>query len=144
VLNKYSQAFQKPMNGFEPEALEMLRSYAWPGNVRELENVVQRAIILAPSQTVRAEDLTLNSPEEEAGGFDDVVDIGEYQPAGSFERKIHEYKVKLAVSAVRENNGNKTLAARRLCISRAYLHRLIRLAEPDQVFENNLKESVTA
>ena len=144
VLHKYSQAFQKPMNGFEPEALEMLRNYAWPGNVRELENVVQRAIILAPNQMVRAEDLTLNSPEEEAGSFDDVVDIGEYQPAGSFERKIHEYKVKLAVSAVRENNGNKTLAARRLCISRAYLHRLIRLAEPDQVFENNLKEPVTA
>ena len=58
-----------------------------------------------------------------------MVDIGDYQPAGSFERQIHEYKVKLAVSAVRENNGNKTLAARSLCISRAYLHRLIRLSE---------------
>lgn len=144
VLHKYSQSFQKPMKGFEPEALEMLQSYPWPGNVRELENVVQRAIILAPGQTVRAEDLTLNSPEEETGGFEDVVDIGQYQPAGSFERKIHEYKVKLAVSAVRENNGNKTLAARRLCISRAYLHRLIRLAETDQLFESNVRESVTA
>ena len=142
VLHKYSQSFQKPMIGFEHEALEMLQNYPWPGNVRELENVVQRAIILATEQTVRAEDLTLNSPEEETGHFDDVVDIGQYQPAGSFERKIHEYKVKLAVSAVRENNGNKTLAARRLCISRAYLHRLIRLAEADQLFDN--RESVTA
>lgn len=144
VLHKYAQSFQKPMKGFDREALEMLQNYPWPGNVRELENVVQRAIILAPGQTVRAEDLTLNSPEEETAGFDDVVDIGQYQPAGSFERKIHEYKVKLAVSAVRENNGNKTLAARRLCISRAYLHRLIRLAESDQLFENNVRESVTA
>ena len=132
------------MDGIEPEALEMLQSYSWPGNVRELENVMQRAIILAPGHTVRAADLSLNVQEDEATGFDDVVDIGEYQPAGSFERQIHEYKVKLAVSAVRENNGNKTLAARRLCISRAYLHRLIRLAGSDQVFEQNLRESVTA
>ena len=143
-LQKYSISFQKPMDGIEPEALEMLQSYSWPGNVRELENVMQRAIILAPGRTVRAADFSLNVQEDEATGFDDVVDIGEYQPAGSFERQIHEYKVKLAVSAVRENNGNKTLAARRLCISRAYLHRLIRLAGPDQVFEPNLRESVTA
>ena len=143
-LQKYSISFQKPMDGIEPEALEMLQSYSWPGNVRELENVMQRAIILAPGRTVRAADFSLNVQEDEATGFDDVVDIGEYQPAGSFERQIHEYKVKLAVSAVRENNGNKTLAARRLCISRAYLHRLIRLAGPDQVFEQNLRESVTS
>ncbi len=143
-LQKYSISFQKPMDGIEPEALEMLQSYSWPGNVRELENVMQRAIILAPGRTVRAADFSLNVQEDEATGFDDVVDIGEYQPAGSFERQIHEYKVKLAVSAVRENNGNKTLAARRLCISRAYLHRLIRLAGSDQVFEQNLRESVTA
>ena len=122
----------------------MLQTYSWPGNVRELENVMQRAIIMAPGQFVRAEDLTLTIQEEEASELDDVVDIAEYQPAGSFERQIHEYKVKLAVSAVRENNGNKTLAARSLRISRAYLHRLIRLAEPEQEFEQHSRESVTA
>ena len=144
ILHKYAQAFQKPMEGIEPEALELLQSYPWPGNVRELENVLQRAIILAPGQIVRAEDLTLSTPEEDAPGFTDVVDIADYQPAGSFERQIHDYKVKLAVSAVRENNGNKTLAARSLCISRAYLHRLIRLAEPNQMYEQHLRESATA
>jgi DNA-binding NtrC family response regulator len=143
-LQKYSQTFQKPMDGFAPDAMEMLQGYTWPGNVRELENVVQRAIIMAPGQFIRAEDLTLNSHEEEATSFDEVVNIGEYQPAGSFERQIQEYKVKLAVTAVRENNGNKTVAARRLCISRAYLHRLIRLAESDQVFDQSLRETATA
>jgi len=144
LLQKYSQTFQKPMEGFEPDAMEMLQSYTWPGNVRELENVVQRAIIMAPGQLVRSEDLTLSAPEEEVSSFEDVVNIGEYQPAGSFERQIQEYKVKIAVNAVRENNGNKTLAARRLCISRAYLHRLIRLAESDQIFDHNLRETATA
>jgi DNA-binding NtrC family response regulator len=124
-----------------------LQSYTWPGNVRELENVMQRAIILAGGQTVRAEDLSLNQqqPQEEDGGeIEDVVDIGDYHPAGSFERQLRDYKVKLAVAAVRENNGTKTLAARSLCISRAYLHRLIRLDEPDATFEQDLRQSVTA
>ncbi len=143
-LQKYSKSFQKPMVGIEPEALAMLQSCAWPGNVRELENVMQRAIIVAHAQTVRAEDLALNPQEEEVAELDDVVDIADYQPAGSFERQIHEYKVKLAIAAVRENNGNKTLAARSLCISRAYLHRLIRLAEQEQTFDQNARESVTA
>jgi len=111
--------------------------------VRELENVMQRAIILSPGQAVRAEDLTLSSQDDEVGDIGDVVDIGDYNPAGSFERQIRDYKIKLAVAAVREHNGNKTLAARSLCISRAYLHRLIRLAEPDPLFDQDLR-SVTA
>ena len=146
-LRQYAQVFQKPMESIDPEAMAILQSYTWPGNVRELENVMQRAIILAGGQTVRAEDLSLNQqqPQEEDGGeIEDVVDIGDYHPAGSFERQLRDYKVKLAVAAVRENNGNKTLAARSLCISRAYLHRLIRLDEPDATFEQDLRQSVTA
>ena len=64
--------------------------------------------------------------------------------SGSFERQLRDYKVKLAVTAVRENNGNKTLAARSLSISRAYLHRLIRLADPDPMFDQDLRETVNA
>jgi DNA-binding NtrC family response regulator len=132
------------MDSIEPEAIHMLQSYPWPGNVRELENVMQRAIILAPGQTVRVEDLTLTLPEEDAVDREDVVDIGDYHPAGSFERQLRDYKVKLAVTAVRENNGNKTLAARSLSISRAYLHRLIRLADADTLFDHDLRETVNA
>jgi DNA-binding NtrC family response regulator len=130
-LRHYAQTFQKPMDEIDPDAMEMLQSYSWPGNVRELENVMQRAIIMAPAKSVRAEDLSITIHEEDLGAGDGVVDIGDYQPAGSFERQLRDYKVKLAVNAVREHNGNKTLAARSLCISRAYLHRLIRIAEPE-------------
>ncbi|MGB6743178.1 MAG: sigma-54 dependent transcriptional regulator [Terracidiphilus sp.] len=144
-LDHYAQLFQKPMECIEPEAMDMLQSYPWPGNVRELENVMQRAIILSPGRSIRAEDLSLNLHDEDVSTYDGVVDIGDYQPAGSFERQLRDYKIKLAVAAVRENNGNKTLAARSLCISRAYLHRLIRLAETDPTFaEQNLRETATA
>ena len=141
-LQQYSVAFQKPMDGIQPEAMELLQNYSWPGNVRELENVLQRAIILAPGQVVRAEDLTLNNEEVEGGDLEDVVDISDYNPASSFERQLRDYKVKLAVNAVRDNNGNKTMAARSLCISRAYLHRLIRLADSDTVFDPDLRQTV--
>jgi transcriptional regulator with PAS, ATPase and Fis domain len=126
-LHHYGQLFQKKMTGIEPDALTLLQDYHWPGNVRELENVIQRAIILASGNTLRAEDLPRNLHEEAVTNEQDCV------PGGSFERQLREYKIKLAETALRENNGNKTLAARSLSISRGYLHRLIRLAGSDSV-----------
>ncbi|MGD0938752.1 MAG: sigma-54 dependent transcriptional regulator [Terracidiphilus sp.] len=150
-LRFYGQMFQKPMDDIEPRAIALLQNYRWPGNVRELENVMQRAIILSSGKIVRAEDFSLRIEEADPYSNDlgdipdgDIVDISDYNPAGSFERQLRDYKIKLAVNAVRENNGNKTLAARSLCISRAYLHRLIRLAEPDTLFEQNLRDVESA
>ena len=137
-LKHYSRVFQKPMEAIGPEAMATLSSYPWPGNVRELENTIQRAIILAPGTTVRAEDLPIHVPS------DKIIDISEYNPEGSFERQLRDYKIKLATDAVRENNGNKTLAARSLGISRAYLHRLIRLTETDSIFEQDSVGSASA
>lgn len=135
-LQHYARVFQKPMQAIGPEAMAALQSYSWPGNVRELENTIQRAIILAPAMTIRAEDLPLTMHG------DKIIDISEYNPEGSFERQLRDYKIKLATDAVRENNGNKTLAARSLGISRAYLHRLIRLGEPDMIFDPVNADSV--
>jgi DNA-binding NtrC family response regulator len=121
-VRMYSDSYQKPMSGIEPEALAALESYPWPGNVRELENIIQRAIILARTTSIRVEDLPQHIID------DAVISMDDFQPAGSFERQLRDYKIKLAVSAVREHHGNKTLAARSLQISRAYLHRLLRAA----------------
>src|ERR1035438_4139095 len=143
-LRHYSHLFQKPMDSIEPDAIQMMQNYPWPGNVRELENVIQRAMILSPGMTIRAEDLTLSLPEEDVDDGEGVVNIGDYHPSGSFERQLRDYKIKLAVTAVRENNGNKTLAARSLSISRAYLHRLIRLADSDPLFDQDLRLAVNA
>jgi transcriptional regulator with PAS, ATPase and Fis domain len=135
-LKHYSQLFQKRMNAIEPEALALLQDYHWPGNVRELENVIQRAIILAPGVMLRAQDLPRNLHEEAVTNEQDCV------PGGSFERQLRDYKIRLAENALRDNNGNKTLAARSLCISRGYLHRLIRLAESDSLISAPSLEGV--
>jgi DNA-binding NtrC family response regulator len=124
-LRHYAELYQKPMVCIEPDAMATLEGYSWPGNVRELENVIQRAIIVAHDTSIKVEDLPQHIQDE------GVINIDEYEPAGSFERQIRDYKIKLAVAAVREHNGNKTLAARSLQISRAYLHRLIRVAGAD-------------
>ena len=123
LLRQYSEQYQKFVGDIQPSAMALLQAYSWPGNVRELENVIQRAIVVSSSDTIRVEDLPLNIQSES------VINIDDFHPANSFERQLRDYKVKLAETAIRENHGNKTLAARSLNISRAYLHRLIRLAE---------------
>ena len=137
-VRQYAEMYQRPMDGIDPEAMTALEGYSWPGNVRELENVLQRAIILASGKTIRLEDLPEALREE------GVVAIDDFLPAGSFERQLRDYKIKLVVNAVRENNGNKTLAARSLHISRAYLHRLIRVAEPGPMLHITAQEIGTA
>lgn len=130
-LRHYTQIYQKEVDDISPEAVALLQAYTWPGNVRELENVIQRAIIVAEGKSIVEQDLPGNIREESLANIDD------YHPANSFERQLRDYKVKLAEAAVRENNGNKTLAARSLNISRAYLHRLIRLADHDPLLEQD-------
>jgi len=122
-VRQYAKLYRKPVTHIEPDAIRLLQAQVWHGNVRELENVLQTATILAPEKTIRVEDL----PFRAAAG--NVVNIGDYDPNGSFEILMREYKVKLAETAIRENNGNKSQAARSLSISRAYLHRLLRLAD---------------
>jgi DNA-binding NtrC family response regulator len=133
-LRQYSEMYQKPVKDIQAGAMAQLKAYSWVGNVRELENVIQRAIILTSGETVGEEDLPWNHQE------DNVIDIGDYQPMGSFERQLRDYKVKLAEIAVRNHCGNKTLAARSLQISRTYLHRLIRCGEQDQLIQHDGQE----
>ena len=137
-LRQYSEIYQKVVEDIRPGAMALLQSYSWPGNVRELENVIQRAIIVASNESICEMDLPLNIQSES------VVNIGDYQPTNSFERQLRNYKVKLATAAVRDNHGNKTMAARSLNISRAYLHRLLRLAEQDPLIEQESLDVETA
>jgi DNA-binding NtrC family response regulator len=137
-LRQYSEIYQKVVEDIRPGAMALLQSYSWPGNVRELENVIQRAIIVASNESICEKDLPLNIQSES------VLNIDDYQPTNSFERQLRNYKVKLATAAVRDNHGNKTMAARSLNISRAYLHRLLRLAEQDPLIEQEGLDMETA
>ncbi|WP_026841984.1 sigma-54-dependent transcriptional regulator [Citrifermentans bremense] len=58
-LKKYSLKMKKQVTTLAPEALQLLCGYDWPGNIRELENVIERAVILARTQTVTAKELPI-------------------------------------------------------------------------------------
>src|SRR5437763_7849757 len=53
-LRMFSLAMTKPIKKISPEAQHRLMSHNWPGNVRELRNVIERAVILEPTDTIQA------------------------------------------------------------------------------------------
>ncbi len=124
-LDHYASAYHKPVREIEPNAMTLLFEYGWPGNIRELENVIQGAVIMSEGESIGPKDLP--EPLQRM----DLLGVGDTLPTGSFEDQLRDYKVRLATKAIRECNGNKTLAARSLSISRAYLHRLIRISGED-------------
>jgi DNA-binding NtrC family response regulator len=132
-LRQYSEQYGKFVDSIDSSAMGLLQGYSWPGNVRELENVIQRAIIVTKDTSIAVEDLPGSVLEEGALNPDDCPSTS------SFERQIRDFKLKLAIDAVREHDGNKTLAARSLQISRAYLHRLIRPSGPSLVEDETLR-----
>lgn len=48
MVEKYEPVYRKKLKGFSGRALQALRDHDWPGNVRELENLIERAVLLAP------------------------------------------------------------------------------------------------
>ncbi len=44
----FARQLEKPIKRIAKASMARLMEYSWPGNVRELENVIERAVILAP------------------------------------------------------------------------------------------------
>lgn len=58
-LEKYANEFGKEAPEISAEFVDMLTLYDWPGNVRELEHMIERAVILCQTGTLRADDISL-------------------------------------------------------------------------------------
>ncbi len=125
----YSDQYNKTVDGIAPETMTLLQRYDWPGNVRELENVIQSAIIRSDGEIIQPQDLG-----DRFQNMAVAVEPGGLQ-IGTFERLLSNFKVKLAMKAIEDCRGNKTLAAKSLDISRAYLHRLIRVGDEEQAVD---------
>jgi NtrC-family two-component system response regulator AlgB len=54
-LEFFARQARRPTPELSPEALKALLSYSWPGNIRELRNVLERGVILWPSQVIEPE-----------------------------------------------------------------------------------------
>jgi DNA-binding NtrC family response regulator len=113
---KSGQKYGQPTLELEPALVEVLIDYHWPGNVRELENLMERLVVLSSSSTLGLEFV----PEKMLRVLPGVTPGDE----STLEGAVEALKRRMIKSAL-QSEGNKVAAAKKLGISRSYLHRLI-------------------
>ncbi|MCC5850417.1 MAG: sigma-54-dependent Fis family transcriptional regulator [Verrucomicrobia bacterium] len=119
LLNSFLHQFReengRTLEGFTPDALEALNQYRWPGNIRELRNLVERMVVLSRGDKITLRDV----PREVREGGDGKKTSGPLAGAVSMEQA----EKRMIEQALNDNDGNRTLAAKQLGISRRTLHR---------------------
>ncbi len=113
-LEKCSKENNKNITGISDEAMEVLHYHSWPGNIRELRNVLERAVVLATSETIGLKELP-----------DKLLDTKESE-GDSLKNKIDFYEKKVIVDTLEAHNWNKEEAARMLGVDLATLYRKIK------------------
>ena len=115
---KAAQKHARPTPQIDPILLDVLQDYEWPGNVRELENLIERLVVLERAPTLGLEFV----PEKMLRS---VPPVDGAPDESSLEGAVVALKRRMIVNALNAENSNKVAAAKRLGISRSYLHRLI-------------------
>ncbi len=111
-LQSLSDKYAKNLNGFAPEAIELLIAAPWPGNVRQLQNIVEQTVVLSTTPLIPA-SLVQKALQNDIGG------IVSFETARkNFER---EYLVKL----LKATNGSVTQAARLAQRNRTEFYKLL-------------------
>ena len=57
LLNKHPVARERNIRQVAPAVLDQMLSYRWTGNIRELENILERAIVKCPGESISEVDL---------------------------------------------------------------------------------------
>ncbi len=116
-LREFALENGKAVDEFTADALERLTNYAWPGNVRELRTAIEHAVVLCRSEKISARDL----PPSVRGGSGGRT--GEAPLFARNDLTVKEAEKQLIIRALKETNGNRTLAARKVGMSRRTFHR---------------------
>jgi len=56
-LRRHAARYRKPLTGFDAGGMQALLGHSWPGNIRELDHAIERAVLLAHGDQIRAGDL---------------------------------------------------------------------------------------
>jgi DNA-binding NtrC family response regulator len=113
---KAAEKHGQPAPELAPELIEVVQEYEWPGNVRELENLIERLVVLSSGTSLGVEFV----PEKMLRALPGTSTTDE----STLEGAVAALKRKMIISAL-QSEGNKVAAAKKLGISRSYLHRLI-------------------
>ena len=116
------------LEGIDAAAMRALMAYDWPGNIRELENVVQRAVLLAPGSMIGEQDLPAviepAPPCSQRAALrypNDIPDDGI-----NLRSVLSEYEDHLMKLALERTRWNKNRAAQLLGLNRTTLVEMIK------------------
>ncbi|MDR0310312.1 MAG: PEP-CTERM-box response regulator transcription factor [Acidobacteriota bacterium] len=113
MAEAFSKELKMPHRRFSKGAIDAICKYDWPGNIREMQNSVKRAIVLAAGNSIKAEDLGLNTANTLLHKSASLKDARE-----ATEREMLS-------EALRKNNGNISKTAKSLGVSRPTLYDLM-------------------
>jgi DNA-binding NtrC family response regulator len=108
----------KPVE-FAPEAVASLQRYPWPGNVRELRNVVERVMLLATSNVVDVEAVSLALPQKGVSSGGTQVDVGD----GALSDRVAQYERQVILAELKQHAWHITNTAKALGLERSHLYK---------------------
>jgi two-component system response regulator AtoC len=116
-----AEKHNRPTPALDAALMDALAEYDFPGNVRELENLIERLVVLSNAPRLGTEHL----PEKMLLVAPAHEDARDGRDETTLEGATLALRRRLVAGALQAENGNKVAAARRLGISRSYLHRLV-------------------
>lgn len=108
----YSNKYFKPLLEFDKTAADKLMNYQYPGNVRELQYSIERAVIMADTDVLGADDIIFSPLENFV--------TAESEPK---ELKLSAVEKNTIMRVIQKHNGNITKAAKELGLTRTALYR---------------------
>jgi DNA-binding NtrC family response regulator len=108
-LRQHARRYQRKVSGFDAPAMQALMEHSWPGNVRELDHAIERAVLLAQGEQIRASDLGLRPAESGPSRLEDM--------------SLEEVESFLIRKTLARHEGNVSRAADALGLSRSALYR---------------------
>lgn len=111
-IERFAEKNRRTVESVSRECMQHLTAYPWPGNVRELENAIERGVILMRGNHLTEKSLPLALQKH----FQENPQAGTAKPA-----TLQEAEKVLIKQTLKETDGNKSEAARRLGITRKTL-----------------------
>jgi two-component system response regulator HydG len=117
-LDMFIKKNNKSLKGFTPKFMDTLLRYDWPGNVRELMNAIERSVVLAQSDYLDDETISIIPGSQERKRKETFQHIAN--------KPLEDIEKSAIVTTLHSADGNKSETARRLGITRKTLHKKLK------------------
>ena len=112
-LRQYGDLYNKENLRLSEEAEKKLTSLPWYGNIRELQHAIEKAVILSDGRMISAEDIDGGNQQRREKPLEEV-------------QTLDEMESRMIEKTIRECEGNLSVVAARLGISRQTLYNKIK------------------